>query len=175
MRNRYIAVMMTALLLLPGTNTWSGQNQAGAGGQCVKKIRSKVFPGDWLRVTAYDGDKFEGRFRKIDTKHSQLMLLPLADTGTVITTYAFDEIAKLQYRKTGKVRPEFAVGGLLLGMIAGGVIGSSTAKPGHRDALVGLGEAEGAVHGAIVGGVLGLIAGVFVSSSLESTYTVKCK
>ena len=174
MRNRHLAIMTAALLLLSGTNGWSTQSDAKADGQCLTKLEAKVKPGQWLRVTAHDGDKREGRLGSIDFAHSQLMLTPPAETVAVGRTYEFNEIAKLQYRKTGKIKPGYLVGGLLFGAILGGAIGSATVDS-HSSGFADFSELEAGLTGAAVGGGIGLITGIVLSTSTPSTCTIKCK
>lgn len=174
MRNRYVTIMMAALLLLPGTNGWSAQSEVKTDGQCLTKLEAKVQPGQWLRVTAHDGDRRVGRLGSIDFAHSQLMLTPLADTSTPGRTYEFNEIAKLQYRTKGKVKPGYLVGGLLFGVILGGAIGTATVDS-HSSGFADFSELEAGLTGAAVGGGVGLITGLFLSTSTASTYTIKCR
>lgn len=174
MRNRYLAVLMTALLLLPGTNGWSAQDDTKTDGQCLSELQSKVHQGEWLRITAHDGDRFEGSFRSIDFALSQLTMKPIADTALPGRAYQFDEIAKLQYRETGKIKPGYLLGGLFLGAIAGSMIGSASAGSSSNDSL-DFGQMEAAFTGAAVGAGMGLILGTALSLSTPSTCTIRCK
>jgi len=162
-----IAVLLRVTMVLPLT-LQAEQN-------CLEEAANKIKPGSSITIIRTDNSKISGTFLSLNLDRSSLMISPFGSVGEKQSTYEISEFAKIQYRKTGKFKPEIVLISTILGAGLGYAIGKQVGTlepgPGFLEFRVHTFEAEGAGIGAAGSFLIGTI----ISLATKSTFTIECK
>lgn len=170
-RPSLIQIFVMMIPLLPATPGWSQTTRYNEEDSCIQQALSRIRKGKWVRVFTVDSLNIEGELAGSNV--GELILLPTSTSDTAAPrTIPAVMIDQIQYRETGKIRPEFGA----LGMIAGGFIGWAIALD-VIDALdrPSWDDAANRRTGMAIGGAVGCGAGLVIGLTWPSQHVIKCR
>ena len=137
----------------------------------VEPAEAALWPKQTITLVQMDGKRSRGRLVSLDWDQS-LLTLGVGLGGLSHKIYRISEVAKIEYRKSGRLKPGWVVVGFLGGALLGGFI-SREANPPSND-IAGIGRSTQQLGYIMIGGCLGAGLGAVISvASSSKTYTIE--
>jgi len=171
MRSCILRFIFVIGLFILTAATASAQNENAVHTNCLEKAAAKLDSGDWVSVVTRTSEVTTAHLVFLQPERFTISVSVLQDGASSTREFALEEIATIQYRRTGKLRPSYMVLGTLIGGVVGSIIGRATDPDCDGE---GLCFEFGGSAGFVIGAVGGLVGGSVLSLALPATEKITC-
>lgn len=179
MRLRIGVLAVYVLVSIANPHGLSAQVAAPTELTCLEEAAQKIDTGSKITLLGRGGEKTKGYLTSIDLGQSLLTMGSTNRLDTSLQRFLLPDIAKIEYRKPGKLKPGFMALGLLGGALIGGLIGLAIEGESETEQFPFFGgpvveKGVAFLAGAAIGGGVGLLAGTFIPL-VPKTHSIECK
>jgi hypothetical protein len=140
---------------------------------CMVRFERETPLDDSITVFTLGHRIFRGKHPTINYESSSLSLKLRTEPGTwEDVTVPFDSITMIAFKKRGKNRTGMTLLGLGLGMLVGGIIGTSAAP--EPDRFLEMPEIRYGFTGAVIGAFVGAVSFNLIGARMVGTVKLEC-
>jgi len=175
-----IKLLVSVISSILFSTVWISSIHAESQPSCLEKAAQKIKPNSEITLVKTDQSKISGRLLSIDLERLSLSLIQTGDTTAGShSIYEISDIAKIQYRARGKMKPGVILPFTILGAVVGGAIGVIESGGFCVDINFGGNGGNNCYRNvgryAGIGALGGLVIGTVESLSTKGTFTIKCR